>query len=229
MQRKHMLVSAPLGRIDFRRAELTADGLWFSSATLSWLPTLLPNLYAACGNSDLTFSSFRELPMLKDPRMLPLPDGAGYSVRLIAPIGGAHGDLWGGLLYHSAKHGPVPCLEKFSPSNNGVRRALEKFFTPEHVDSYRRADKGREEIWLRHDLRIEDILPEAYDLPNWQKAVAGLSPEEAAAKMNALRLPTSSAESSESKPKIAEGARQKRGLKSHKSSPQPPRRRSRYT
>ena len=194
MQRKHMLVSAPLGRIDFRRAELTPDGLWFQSATLSWLPILLPNIYAACGNSDLSFSSFRDLPMFKDPRMLPLPDGAGYSVRLIAPLGGGHGELWGGLLYHSAQADPVPCMEKFSPNNNSVRRVVENFFTPERIDSYRKPDKPREELWTRFDLAIEDLLPGAYPLPNWQKAVAGLPHEEAAAKMDALRAPTSAGE-----------------------------------
>jgi len=189
MLRKHMLVSAPSARIDFQRAEFTPDGMWFESATLSWLPILLPTIYAACGSSCLTFSSFRALPMLKDPALLPLPDGGGYSVRLIAPLGGCHGDLWGGLLYHSASADPVPCMEKFSPNNNGVRRVVENFFTPERIDSYRKPDKPREELWTRFDLAIEDLLPGAYPLPNWQRAVAGLSHEEAAAKMNAMRAP----------------------------------------
>jgi len=80
-------------------------------------------------------------------------------------------------------------MEKFSPNNNGVRRVVEKFFTTERIDSYRKPDKPREELWTRFDLAIEDLLPGAYPLPSWSRAVAGLSHEEAAAKLNALRQP----------------------------------------
>jgi hypothetical protein len=41
---------------------------------------------------------------------------------------------------------------------------------------------------LSERIRLVDIIEDGgYDLPNWQKAVAGLAPEEAAARMNALR------------------------------------------
>jgi hypothetical protein len=121
MKREHVFISSPPGEIDFVHAKFT-DGLWFHSAK-QWIVNIMPGVLAAAGRQNITISTVRALPLLRDPDLLFLPEGAGWVVRLIAPIGGAHGDLWGGLLYHHPAHPPTPCMDKFSPEDSGVRKS----------------------------------------------------------------------------------------------------------
>jgi hypothetical protein len=191
MKREHVFISSPPGEIDFRYDKFT-DGLWFHSAK-QWIANIMPGVLASAGRLNITISTVRTLPLLRDPDLLFLPEARGWVVRLIAPIGGTHGDLWGGLLFHNPASDPTPCIEKFSPEDNGVRKVLAAHYTAEKIDSFRNPTKPREETWIRPDIRLVDIIEDGgYPLPNWQKAVEGLSFEEAQIRMNALRCSGSS-------------------------------------
>jgi hypothetical protein len=190
--RKHIAIFPSGLGVDFLRAECGHDSIWMKGSIPAWLPTLMPSVYGAIGAADFTFSSFRPLP-LTDPDFMPLPSGQGWTTRVIAPIGGAYPDLWGGVIFVSG-HQPSVCLDKFVPGDGGIRRVLENFFSKERIDSYRRGGKAHEEIWVRAGLQISDMLDEPYHIPAWLKAVQGLEPAEAAAKMVAFRSPTSDAE-----------------------------------
>ena len=113
---------------------------------------------------NFTFSSFRPLP-LTDPDCMPLPSGQGWTTRVIAPIGGAYPDLWGGVIYVSG-HQPSVCLDKFVPGNGGIKRVLQNFFSPERIELYRRGDKAHEEIFVRARIQISDMLDEPVPYPS---------------------------------------------------------------
>ena len=184
----------PSGATDFVRAEYGKDKVWFKSQTALWLPLLLPSAIAgACSGANLVFSTWRTFA-LKDPAFFSLPDGAGFSVRILLPLGGLHGDLWGGLLYHTPGLPPVSWGDKFVPGNGGLRHKLDGFFTPERIDSYRKPGRAREDLWVRRDLTAEELCPGAYDVPAWRERIGNLTGEEAAKVMAAMRLPTSAAE-----------------------------------
>jgi hypothetical protein len=141
---------------------------------------------------DFTFSSFRELPC-GDPALMPLPPGSGYAVKIFAPCGGFFPDQWGSVLFHSESHPPAVAGDRFIPGNGGIKRQVQEFFSADFIDLLRKPDKPRAELWIRHDLRIADMLPDAYDAPRWLKETAGLSPEEASTRLTALRAPTDAA------------------------------------
>ena len=157
--------------VDFIRAECGHDGIWMKGAIPTWLPMLLPSVYSAIDAADFSFSSFGPLP-LADPDCMPVPSGLGWTLRLIAPIGEPYADLYGGIMF-SAGHKPSVCLDKFVPDNGGIKRVLQNFFSEERIDLYRRADKPSEEIWIRHDLKISDMMEgeEPYHIPAWLKAI----------------------------------------------------------
>jgi hypothetical protein len=196
MHRRHILIIPdPKGTLDFIRAERGPDGIWFQSATPLWLPLLLPTALASVqGGADFTFSAHRNIP-LGDPAFFALPSATGFSVKVVAPLGKPHAeDQWGAALYVSKTQPPAAAGEKFIAANGGLRRVLDAFFTPERIDGYRNdASRPFEELWIRHSLTIEQLSPEAYDCPAWQKdpaiALALMSKKAimSASEYNALR------------------------------------------
>ena len=122
--------------------------------------------------------------------MMGLPSGEGYIVRIICPVGGPYyPSQWGSVVFYGERHEAFIGGPRFIPEGEGIRREVEKFFSQDLMDSLRRADKPRVECWLRHSLTVTDMLPDdgGYDAPKWLKETAGLPPEEAAAKLTALR------------------------------------------
>lgn len=202
MARKHVLIFPSGNGVDFYRAERSYDGVWLRSSVASWITVLLPAVLQSVEAADFTFSSFRELPC-GDPSLMPLPSGSGYAVKIFAPCGGFFPDQFGSILFHSESHPPAVAGDRFIPTNGGIRRQVEQFFSADFIDLLRKPDKPRIEFWLRHGghghgngsgITIEDMLPGAYDAPRWLRETSGLTPEEAAAKLNELRAPNSAAE-----------------------------------
>jgi hypothetical protein len=186
MARKHIVLYPSGAGVDFFRAERSYDGIWLRSGTASWLTTLLPQVLASVEACDFTFSSFREIP-LGDPALMPLPPNAGYAVKLLAPCGGYYDAQWSAILFHSESHPPALCGDRFVPENGGIRRQVQEFFSETFIDSMRKPDRPRVELWIRHALEIETMLPNAFDAPRWLRETHGLSAQEAAAKIAGLR------------------------------------------
>jgi len=193
MARKHIVLYPSGSGVDFYRAERSYDGIWLRSGTASWLTTLLPQVLASVEACDFSFSSFRELP-LGDPSLMPLPPGAGYAVKILAPCGGYYNAQWSGILFHSESNPPAIAGERFVPENGGIRRQVSEFFSEAFVDSMRKVDRPRVELWVRHSLEIETMLPDAFDAPRWLRETHGLSAEQAAAKIAGLRSASTPAE-----------------------------------
>jgi hypothetical protein len=135
---------------------------------------------------DFTFSSFREIP-LGDPSLMPLPSGAGYAVKILAPCGGYYDAQWSGILFHSEHHPPAIAHERFVPENGGIRKQVQDYFSQDFIDSMRKPDRPRVELWVRHSLEIETMLPNAFDAPKWLRETHGLSGEQAAARLSYIR------------------------------------------
>jgi len=191
MPRKHLLIFPSDQGVDFFRAERSYDGVWLRSSQSTWLPHLLPAVYQSVDLADFSFSSFRALPM-GDPSLMPLPsDSSPYQVLILAPIGEPYPTQYGGLLFHSASHPPCLACERFVPDAGGIKRVVQSFFSQEFIDGMRFPERRQHaEIWIRHSLKIHDMLRDAYDAPRWLREQQGLTSEEAAQRMAALRLPT---------------------------------------
>ena len=125
---------------------------------------------------------------------MPLPAGSGYAVKIFAPAGGFFPDQWGSLLFYGESHPPAVAGDRFIPGNGGIKRQVQEFFNADFIDLLRKPDRPRAELWIRHDLKIADMLPDAYDAPRWLRETQGLNPEEAAAKISALRAPMTASE-----------------------------------
>ncbi len=178
----------PSGPIDFIRAERDHAGTWFRSPMPAWIATLLPNaINAVVAGADFSFSTLRTFPFA-DPDYFSLAADTGVLTRIFAPIGEGHGDLWGAVLFHSADSPPIPHGEKFVA--HGLRNALEAVFSTDRIDRYRKPNRPREEIWVRHHgLTLVELAGEdAFPLPGWARRK---NPEEieASAKQTAARLP----------------------------------------
>ena len=187
--RKHLMIFPGTG-VDFLRAERSYDGVWLRSSQSTWLPHLLPAVYQSVEMADFSFSSFRELPM-GDPSLMPLPpDSAPYQVIVLAPVGEPYPTQWGAVLFHSQTHPPCLACERFVPDSGGVKRVVQSFFSEEFIGGMRFPERRHAELWVRHSLKIHDMLPDAYEAPRWLQEQQGLTPEEAAQKMAAMRLPT---------------------------------------
>lgn len=202
MPRKHITIFPSGQGVDFFRAERSYDGVWLRSSVASWITTLLNAVLQSVDAANFTFSSFRELPC-GDPAMLPLPPGSGYAVKIFAPCGGYFEGQWGSILFHSESHPATVAGDRFIPGNGGIKRQVQEFFNADFIDSLRKPDRPRTEIWIRHGghgngngsgITIEDMLPDAYDAPRWLRETQGLNPEEAAAKISALRAPMTASE-----------------------------------
>jgi hypothetical protein len=193
MPRKHIVLYPSFQGVDFYRAERSYDGIWLRSGTASWLTTLLPAVLTSVEQCDFTFSSFREIP-LGDPSLMPLASGSGYACRILASCGGYYQAQWSSILFHSENSPPAIAGERFVPENGGLRKQVENYFNTDFIDSMRKPDCPRVELWVRHSLEIETMLPDAFDAPRWLRETHGLNAEQAAAKMNSLRTATSPAE-----------------------------------
>ncbi len=193
MSRKHLMIFPGTG-VDFLRAERSYDGVWLRSSQSTWLPHLLPAVYQSVEMADFSFSSFRELPM-GDPSLMPLPPNSPpYQLIILAPVGEPYPTQWGGVLFHSQTHPPCLACERFVPDAGGIERVVRSFFSEEFIGGMRFPERRHAELWVRHSLKIHDMLSDAYEAPRWLKEQQGLSPEEAARKMAAMRLPTAASQ-----------------------------------
>ena len=182
------------GSIDFQRRQWDSSQIWLQYPTAAWLPTLLsPAISEAAGGNNLVFSTFRRFPLC-EPSDFGLSNEPGVLTRLFAPLGGNWPpDMWVCLNYYDRRQQPVAGDQRFYASSGGLKRLLsEALEAPAFIDSMRTLDKRpRLEVLVRHDLRAIDLAPNAIEAPGWMKQVEGLSPEEAAGRMNSLRAPTS--------------------------------------
>ena len=185
------------GSIDFQRRQWDSSQIWLQYPKAAWLPTMLPAAISeAAGGNNLVFSTFRRFPLC-DPADFALSNEPGILTRLFAPLGGNWPpDMWVCLHYYDPRQPPVAGQERFYASSGGLKRLLsEAMEAPAFIDSMRTLDKRpRLEVLVRHDLRAIDLAPNAIEAPGWMKQVEGLSPEEAAGRMNSLRAPTSNAQ-----------------------------------
>lgn len=188
MARKHITIFPSGQGVDFYRAERSYDGVWLRSSVASWITILLPAVLQGIEAADFTFSSFREIPC-GDPSLMPLPAGSGCAVKVFAPCGGFYPGQWGSVVFYGERHEPIVGGERFVPTNGGIKRQVQEFLNADLIDSLRKPDRPRTELWIRHDLKIADMLADAYDAPRWLRETQGLNPEEAAAKLTALRTP----------------------------------------
>jgi hypothetical protein len=193
MPRKHVVIYPSGSGVDFYRAERSYDSIWLRSGTASWITTLLPAVLSSVEQCDFTFSSFREIP-LGDPSLMPLAPGSGYATKILCSCGGYYDAQWGSILFHSESHPPAIAGERFIPENGGIRKQVQDYFSQDFIDSMRKPDRPRVELWVRHSLEIETMLPSAYDAPRWLRETHGLSPEQAAGRLNYLRTACSPAE-----------------------------------
>ena len=185
------------GSIDFQRRQWDASQIWLQYPKAAWLPTILPAAISeAAGGNNLVFSTFRRFPLC-DPADFALSNEPGVLTRLFAPLGGNWPpDMWVCLHYYDPRQQPVAGDQRFYASSGGLKRLLsEALEAPAFIDSMRTLDKRpRLEVLVRHDLRAVDLAPNAIEAPGWMKQVEGLSPEEAAGRMNSLRAPTSASD-----------------------------------
>jgi hypothetical protein len=193
MARKTIVIYQSGQGVDFYRAERSYDNIWLRSGQASWITTLLPSVLASVQACDFFFSSFRELP-LGDPSLMPLPSGSGYAVKILAPCGGYYDAQWSSILFHSETHPPAIAGERFISENGGIRKQVQDYFSQDFIDSMRKPDRPRVELWVRHSLEIETMLPDAFDAPRWLRETHGLSSEQAAARLSYLRTACSPGE-----------------------------------
>jgi hypothetical protein len=148
---------------------------------------------ASVESCDFFFSSFREFPLI-DPSLIPLAPGAGYATKILCPCGGYYDAQWSGILFHSETHPPALAHERFIPENGGIRKQVQDYFSTDFIDSMRKPDRPRVELWVRHSLEIETMLPNAFEVPRWLRETHGLSSEQAAARLGYLRTACSASE-----------------------------------
>ena len=195
--REHIVIEPSAGSIDFQRKDYDATQVWFSHPRPAWWPNVIPAaIAAACGGDDITISTFRRFPM-RDPADFTISNEGAFLTRVFMPIGGTFSPtLWTCLTWHSARQAPVTASERFHITGNGLKRLLtDLLMNPETIDKLRKLDsRPRTEVLVRHDWRALDIAPGCIDLPGWMQKIGDLTGAEAAAKMNAMRAPTSAAE-----------------------------------
>ena len=193
--REHILIEPSGASVDFLRKCYDTTRVWFSSPRPLWIANLLPDaIKAAQSGSDLTFSSWRTFP-LTDPELFTIPRDSNATVKVYCPVGGEFSpSLWCSLTWFDRARPPLLGKDRFHSSHGALGRVLnETLAKPEAVDQLRKlSSRQRYDVWVRHDWRIVDIIgADNVDMPNWMKAVRGLSPEMAAGKLNSLRAPTS--------------------------------------
>ena len=178
-RREHIVVEPSAeGSIDFRRRNFDTSLIWLQFPKAAWLPTLLPAAISeASGGANLTFSTFRRLPMC-DPDDFALSNEPGCLTRVYMRIGGSWDpDMWTSLYYYDPRRPPVGGEEKFHASSGGLKRLLsETLEKQDFIDSLRKlSNRPKIEIWVRHNLCAMDIAPQVISMPGWMKAVQGLS------------------------------------------------------
>ena len=192
---KHIIVQ-PTDSVDFVRQDLDASNVWFRNPQPMWLPILLPEVLSIVsrGGADLTFSTFRQFGFV-DPGFISIPGGSNFRVQIFMPLGRRFGaDIWGAITYFAAGQPPVAHGERFSISDGGLRKQLDRLFQHSAIDPLRDLDKRpRYEIWIRHNWDASVIAPGLFDLPKWQRDIDPDDPR-AAAKLQALRAPMSGAD-----------------------------------
>ena len=194
MPRKHITIFPSGQGVDFFRAERGYDGVWLRSSVASWITTLLNAVLQSVDAADFTFSSFREIPC-GDPASACLCQQAqAMPSKFSHPAAASFQTSGASILFHSESHPPAVAGDRFIPGNGGIRRQVQEFFNADFIDSLRKPDRPRTEIWIRHGgngsgITIEDMLPNAYDAPRWLRETQGLNPEEAAAKAERAPCP----------------------------------------
>jgi hypothetical protein len=187
---RHMAVFPdPGGSIDFKSQSRDVSACWWIEPKTQLLNILAPKMIAAAaGGQDLTWSSFRQFGLF-DPAHLALPTG-DFVCRIFMPCGEPFSDeTWCSLLWFDARRPPI-ASDRFVASNGGLKLQLQRIFTPEMIDGLRDLNKRpRIEILVRHTWKASEIeaAKGVLQIPNWMKAVEGLSFEEAQARMNSLR------------------------------------------
>ena len=197
---RHMLVFPALnGCVDFEMQQQDIAGIWYRSPRPQWIANLIPQmLNAAQGGRDVTFSTYRQSWGFTDPGNFTLPAGDNFMLKLLCPMNGPEGpfplDNWGIACFHNSRRSASDG-GRFIVSGEGLRHQLERIFCQEFIDSMRTiGGRPRLEVWVRWDMRMSDIAPGVHQIPRILSEVAGLSPEDAARKVAAMRAPTSNAE-----------------------------------
>ncbi|MFT4079310.1 hypothetical protein [Rhodomicrobium sp.] len=169
-ERRHVLV-APADP-DWTRSDRQIDGIWFhhpgTAVLLNRIPAALDLIETGW---DFTFSSHRST-LAGDPAVWPIAEGVVPITYVLAPLTPIHGEnVWAVVVYSSSDREPVQLGEKFSSQAGCLRRRVETFFTGGLYDRLRRQRWAvHEEIWVRHDLRADELAPNAFPLSVSQQA-----------------------------------------------------------
>ena len=197
MPREHICLEPSGKSCDFVKKVYDTSRVWFRNPRPLWVANLLPDaIKAACSGSDFTFSSWRTFGLI-DPAHFTVPRKSNACVKVFMPVGGSFdATLWCSLDWFSASRPPIASTSHFHITGGGLSRILtDALMQPEFHDQLRKTtSRSRLEYWIRWDWRALDIAPGCIEKPGYMRAVEGLPPEEQAQRMNAWRLPTSSAE-----------------------------------
>ena len=157
-------------------------------------PCFLKQSPTPAPGSDFTYSTWRKFP-LRDPADFTIPANEGAflfvrSCQLAAASPLRCGAASPGLIH---RRPPVVSSEKFHRTGSCLKRILSDMLAaPAEIDKLRKLEgRPRLECWVRHDWRAMDIAPGAIEMPGWMERLEGLSGEEAAARMAAMRVPMS--------------------------------------
>jgi hypothetical protein len=194
--RRHALVFPdPAGSVDMVKQEMSA-GTWYRSPRPQFLSILLKQMLDAAQNGqDLTFSSWRQSFGFCDPANYTLPAGGNFQVYLFAPMGPPfESDNYGCAVFHNSRRPPTDG-GRFIFTGDGLKHQLEHIFSTEFIDQFRQlGGRPRTEVFVRHRLRMCDVAEGVHPIPRILSETIGLSPDEARAKVTAMRQPTSVAE-----------------------------------
>ena len=195
---RESIVIEPSGEsCDFVRKTYDTSRVWFRNPRPLWVANLLPDaIKAACSGSDFTFSPWRTFGLI-DPAHFTVPREFNACIKVFMPVGGTFdATLWCSLDWFSASRQPIASTSHFHITGGGLSRILtDALMQPEFHDQLRKtASRPRVEYWTRWDWRALEIAPGCIEKPGYMRAVENLPPEEQAQRMNAWRLPTSSAE-----------------------------------
>jgi hypothetical protein len=177
------------GSIDFERQEMDIAGIWFRAPRTQWIALLIPQILAAAqAGKEVTVSTYRQSFGYSSPDNYTLPAGDNFVLKLYAPMGHPWpSNQWGCLHYFDSRRPPCPG-DRFVWEADGLRHQLQREFTDKFVDGLRQlGGRVRCEYWCRPNLTIEQLAPGIFPMPKMMQETIGLSAEEAAQRVRAMR------------------------------------------
>lgn len=187
-QQRHMAVFPdPAGSIDLLSQSRDCSGVWWREPKPALASIVFPKMISAASRGeDLTYSSFRKFGLF-DPASLALP-GGDFTCRIFLPAGEPFtSETWCSLFWCDPRRDPI-AGERFIASGGGLKLQLQRVFDQQIIDGLRDLNKRvRQEVWVRHNWKASEIAPGVLPVPALMQSLAGLSPEDAAARLNSLR------------------------------------------